>query len=169
VPDRDGRAGAGSYHTLLCVVLGLWVPLGLQANDQPQRASADFELSLMLQDSEGAHSSRFAAGEPVTLVLTVRNRADAARSLSFPSAMTFDFSISRAAGGELWRRSNGRRFAQVLTDLHFAPGEAKRFVAEWEGIAADGTPAGPGSYHATAELATGAPRVVPASTSFTLK
>ena len=95
----------------------------------------------------------FAAGEPVGLVLEVRNAGTSPRRLTFPTARTHDFTVSDAGGGEIWRWSHGRLFAQMLEEIELAPGEARRFAVAWDQRSAAGAPAPPGRYRVVGSLA----------------
>jgi len=116
-------------------------------------AAAGIELRLEILDSGGGEARSFAAGEPVGLVLEVRNAGSAPRRLEFPTARTHDFAVSEAHGGEVWRWSRGRLFAQVLSEIELAPGESRRFAVAWDQRTAAGAQAPPGRYRVVGSLA----------------
>ena len=99
-----------------------------------------------MQNSDGREARDFGRIEPVTLVLTVRNRADEPRSLTLPSSQTHDFAVSAGAGDEVWRWSAGRMFAQMLTEVTLAAGESRTFSETWDQVCSDDRPAAVGPY-----------------------
>jgi hypothetical protein len=144
-----GRAEAW----LLCAagLLGLAAPCG---GAGPERAAAaGLELRLEIQDASGQGARRFAAGESIGLVLVVSNTSGAPQRLEFPTARTHDFAVADAGGREVWRWSHGRLFAQMLTQIELAPGESRRFAAEWDPRGAAAALALPGRYRVVASLA----------------
>jgi hypothetical protein len=116
-------------------------------------AAAGLELRLEVADAAGVAAARFATGAAVSLALEVRNLGDAPRRLEFATARTHDFAVIDAGGREVWRWSRGRLFAQVLSEIELAPGEARRFAAAWDQRDAAGQPAPPGRYRVEGELA----------------
>lgn len=138
---RAARAGA-----LLLLLLG-----SAPAPACGEPAASFFEVRLSLQRPGGGEATRFASGEGVVFVLAVRNASELPQSLSLPSTRTSDFAVSGASGAELWRWSDGRAFAQMLTELAFAPGEEKSFQGVWD-QRIGGAPLAPGRYLASGWL-----------------
>lgn len=64
----------------------------------------------------------YAAGEPITLTLGVKNPTDLAVTLRFTTGQRYDFVIASAAGVEVWRWSADRAFTQVLGEQTVPPG-----------------------------------------------
>jgi hypothetical protein len=89
------------------------------------------EVRLHLEREDGRAAERFVTGEPVALVLTVRNPGDQPWRLPLSSSQSHDFAIGAPDGRELWRWSAGRRFAQQLGELALGPGEERLFRATW--------------------------------------
>ncbi len=94
-----------------------------------------------------AVDARAEAGR-VELALSVENRGDEAATLVFPDAKRAEF-VARDDGGEVWRWSRGRMFAQSTGEVTLAPGEERAFEATWESPP-------PGEYRVEAELAVAA-------------
>ena len=173
---------AGLLACLLAAPAG-----GCAAREEPV-TQPDFETRLVLKNAAGEEASAFRSGETITLVVTIRNRAAAPRSLTFSSSQTHDCFIYAAApkdagvpkdaggdsggdaGGrrEVWRHSAGRMFAQVITDLTLAPGESRSFTATWNQTDAKGKPVPPGRYEAVGLVAGRAPGCRSDSVSFTI-
>jgi len=84
------------------------------------------------------------AGDAVLFVFTVANAGDETVELEFMDACTAEF-VLVADGEEVWRFTDGRAFAQVLSSDTLAPGESVTYEAEW-------TDPQPGVYTAIAEL-----------------
>ena len=107
------------------------------------------EVRLAVEREDGAEARAFAPGEPLVLVLTLRNAGAAPWRRSLPTAQTHDFAVVAPDGRELWRWSAGRMFAQMLGELVLAPGEVQSFRARWS---PEPAPA-PGSYRARGWIA----------------
>lgn len=112
----------------------------------PPTAAAPFELELRAERPAGGSAAALRAGEPVALVLRVRNTSGAVQRISCSSARTYDFAVAGPDGSELWRHSLGRMYAQMLTEIVFEPGEEKEFRATWEPASRPETRLAPGSY-----------------------
>lgn len=153
---------------LALVLLGLGPAPGC-AEDEPVRGQdADFDVRLTLAEAE-TDARVFARGQPVTLVLAVRNTGEVERTLELPSAQTCEFAVSTAKGESLWRWSHGRMFAQVLTSLRFEPGETKTYRASWDQKDAQGRMAPPGDYRAEAWVVGQPPGTVATPVGFTIE
>ncbi|ELY43224.1 BsuPI-related putative proteinase inhibitor [Natronorubrum bangense] len=80
----------------------------------------------------------------VTFVFTVTNRGPTPVELEFPDACKAEF-VVRDDGREVWRFTEGKAFAQLLTSETIPPDETATYEAEW--VAPQ-----PGGYVAVAEL-----------------
>lgn len=141
-----------------CVLLlaGLALRPSCAQPERPASAAPEVAVRLQLEGADGRPVDRFAGGEPIELVLTVRNAGDDAFRLPLSSAQSHDFAIGAMDGGELWRWSSGRRFAQQLGELALAPGEERSFRATWQ--PADPAALPPGRYRAAGWLGGGRER-----------
>ncbi|SEQ46520.1 BsuPI-related putative proteinase inhibitor [Natrinema salaciae] len=83
--------------------------------------------------------------DAVMLVFTVTNTGDEAVDLQFSDACKAEFVLEDDEGAEVWRFTEGRMFAQVLSSETIAPGEEATYEAEWSDPV-------PGEYTAVAEL-----------------
>lgn len=83
-------------------------------------------------------------GDDVHFGFTVANAGDTPIELTFQDACRADFAVIHDER-VVWRYSDDRSFAQVLSTADLQPGEAARFEAVW----ADPTP---GEYTAEATL-----------------
>jgi hypothetical protein len=81
----------------------------------------------------------YAAGEPIALMLGVRNPTDAAITLRFPTGQRYDFVIESPAGVEVWRWSTGRMFAQALGQQAVPTGWELNYNETYGGRLAPGT------------------------------
>ncbi|MCS6948055.1 MAG: BsuPI-related putative proteinase inhibitor [Steroidobacteraceae bacterium] len=119
----------------------------------PHGSGGGFDTTLVLRDSTGATRHDFRLGEPIVLELRVRNRGDWPVTLHFNDARQFDFVVFRAGSAQVaWQWSEGRAFAQVLTELRFEPRETLTFRIEWNQLTRDGRAAPPGTYEARGAL-----------------
>lgn len=79
-------------------------------------------------------------GASVTLTLTVRNPADTAIDVAFPSGQRYDFDVrDSTTGREVWRWSSSRTFVQSAQSERIPAGGALTYVESW-------TPPGKGRY-----------------------
>jgi hypothetical protein len=108
----------------------------------------DIETRLVLRGAAGKEAKEFRGREPITLVVTIRNRGDAECTLTLPTSQTHDCIVHDAGGREVWRWSAGRMFAQVLTELTLAPGASRTFTSTWDLTDRAGAPLPPGDYRA---------------------
>ncbi|NHN47336.1 hypothetical protein G9464_06965 [Halostella sp. JP-L12] len=80
----------------------------------------------------------------VQFTFTVANDGDEPVDLSFSDTLEADFAV-RDDGGEVWRFSEGRMFAQMLGSETIDPGGTATYEATWEDPA-------PGEYAVVATL-----------------
>jgi hypothetical protein len=83
-------------------------------------------------------------GSAVTFTFDVTNADDEPVGLVFPDAARADVAVTRD-GEEVWRWSEGRMVAQVVSESTLQPGESATVELAWEEPA-------PGTYTARAEL-----------------
>lgn len=96
--------------------------------------------------------------QPVRFAFTVTNTGEEPITLEFNDACKADF-VVEDDDTEQWRWSEGRMFAQVLSDLTLPPGEEETFHAAWEDP-------GSGTYTVRAELTADEP--CEATTTFSI-
>ncbi len=118
------------------------------AGGEENVAKPDFETRLALRNAAGKESSAFRGRETITIVVTLRNRGDAPRTLTLPTSQTHDCLVYAGDRKEAWRWSFGRMFAQVITELTLAPGESRAFTSTWGLTDRKGAPLPPGEYQA---------------------
>ena len=82
----------------------------------------------------------------VEFAFTVRNAGSEPVELQFSDMCKAEFVVRDPDGDrEIWRFTEGRMFAQMLSREELEPGESSTYAAEWERPR-------PGEYTATAEL-----------------
>ncbi len=151
---------------LACI---LATPAGACAARERPVPIADFETRLVLKNARGDEAREFRVGEPITFVVTIRNRADAARNLTLPTSQTHDCLVSGADHREVWRLSSGRMFAQVITEIALRPSEWRAFTATWNQADAGGRPVPPGEYDGVGLVPGGAPGCCSDAVRFTIR
>lgn len=105
-----------------------------------------FVTTLAIDDS-------FDLGEPVPMVLSVRNRLSTPATVQFPTERQSDFVVvSRSSGDVIWKGSDGKSFAPVVTEIEFAANETKTFSVTWDQTDASGQPVPAGDYEARGVL-----------------
>jgi hypothetical protein len=95
----------------------------------------------------------YAALEPVSMRLVVRNVSGRTLRLTFPTAQRFDFVVSKDRE-PVWSWSEGRSFAQSLERMTLAPGDSLVYDFTWDGKLAGGRLPRLGRYSARGVLMT---------------
>lgn len=97
------------------------------------REDLEFATALTIQDAGGQITDTFERNDQIQLVMTVRNELEVTATVEFPTARTSDFVIVREGTADVvWKWSaNQPPFTQTPSELTFAPGETKRFIAIW--------------------------------------
>lgn len=86
------------------------------------------------------------------LSFTVTNGTKDAIQYEFSSAKQFDISITDSNAKEIWRQSDGKMYAQLMTHLTLPPGRSREWTTTWRGTSSHGDPVPPGTYTVTAVL-----------------
>jgi hypothetical protein len=121
--------------------------------DNPGGGGPTFVATLQLKDSAGYPAVTFRRGDIIHFELTVRNRTASTAHLQFESGQQSDFLVVRNGfDTPLWFWSENRAFAQVSTEISFAPLESRVFSVEWNQQRLDGTALDMGSYEARGVL-----------------
>ena len=131
-----------TLHFASCILIEAWT-----SASQAHAEHYDKIIRLSLTSSKPAYSN----GEPVELSLTVTNVTKEPVTLTFRSAKQYDFLIKKD-GQELWRWSEGKMFAMVLTHLKLNPEETKIFRVVWPQTDKTNHQVNPGSYEAVGIL-----------------
>ena len=168
-PRRAPNAVLRGTPRLFLLACLLAAPAGSCAAQEKHVTKPDFETRIVLKNSAGAEAREFATGAPITLVVTLRNQAAAARKLTLSTSQTHDCIVSDAGHKAVWRFSAGRMFAQVITDLTLEPGESRSFTLTWDQTDAKGKPVPPGDYEAVGLVPGGAPGCRSESSPFTIR
>jgi hypothetical protein len=108
-----------------------------------------FTSTLALRDVSGMESASFVFGEPIRLDFEIRNRSMGTVYVQFDDAQIYDFVVVDAGTSRVrWQWSDGQAFAQVATEVAFAPDATKSLSVAWNGALSDGTQLPTGSYQA---------------------
>lgn len=73
----------------------------------------------------------YRVGTTITVKYTITNLTDKPLVLTFPSAQQYDWTITNAEGNLIYRWSDGRAFAQVITQLTIPAGASEGFESSW--------------------------------------
>lgn len=117
--------------------------------------SPDFVTELQLQDSGGQITDTFDQGQPITLVLRVRNRLNSSATVEFSDARTYDFVVVNENSSTVlwkWSTANGPSTTQPASPLEFAPYETKTFTFTWDQRDDEGFQLARGNYEARGVL-----------------
>ena len=87
-------------------------------------------------------------GETVNITFTISNESNVFQKLTFNTAQTYDFVIFNIAKNDLgfYRWSQGKMFAQVITEINLEPDEVKIFKEQWNQKSNSGSPVSAGTY-----------------------
>jgi hypothetical protein len=112
-----------------------------------------FATTLAIRDSSGTPTAIFDRGEPIELVLSVRNRLGTPATVEFPTSRQSDFVVlSRASGDLVWKWSDGKSFTLAPTEIEFAANETKTFSVIWDQTDSSGQLVPSGDYEARGVL-----------------
>ena len=165
MPARTSRWPGAAFGVLLWLVLATPGPVVGDENV----AASDFETRLVLKNTAGKESVEFRGRESITFAVTIHNRSDAVRTLTLPSSQTHECIVFSGKSEEVWRWSAGRRFAQVITELSFAPGESHSFTSTWDLTDRKGAPLPPGDYRVVGLVPGRAPGLRSDAVAFTIR
>ena len=73
----------------------------------------------------------YRVGTTITVKYTITNLTDKPLVLTFPSAQQYDWTITNAEGNLIYQWSDGRAFAQVITQLTVPAGASDSFESSW--------------------------------------
>jgi len=108
-----------------------------------------FSTRLVLRDVNNVVTDNFVFGEPIRFDVTIENLTNREIRVQFPDAQTYDFLVADNSSLQIrWQWADGRSFAQVATEIVFAPYTSKIYTFVWNGVLADGTHLRPGGYQA---------------------
>ena len=73
----------------------------------------------------------YRVGTTITVKYTLTNLTDKPRVLTFPTTQQYDWTVTDAEGNLVYRWSDGRAFAQVVTQLTIPVGTSDGFESSW--------------------------------------
>jgi hypothetical protein len=120
--------------------------LALPAMVCSETSENGIELRVDVVDAEGQDVSTFASGEAIHLGLQLTNHSDNRVSLPFSSSKTYDLIVLGPDGREVWRLSQGRMYAQMLSQLDLEPGDSEHFEAACDPTRGGAPALAPGRY-----------------------
>lgn len=92
-----------------------------------------FVAELTLQDKDGKTTTSFTRDQPITMILTVRNRLNTAATIEFTDGRQEDFVVVRENSDTVvWQWSKDQTFGTTATELNFTAGETKTFTRSWD-------------------------------------
>jgi hypothetical protein len=137
---------AGAQYSCSSDGNGLITNRDLDSGDGPT-----FSTTLILRDSAGAETYRFARTELITFELTVRNRTDQPVTLQMPSTASAEFfTFNEGGSSPRWRSNEGQASPAVIV---FQANETRVFELDWTQELRDGTFLSLGRYEARGVLA----------------
>lgn len=108
---------------MVLVVGGCARPPGVSDGDgEDATMSGDLAASMEVKVSE----------DGVRLGLHVTNTTTRTMDLTFPTSQRYDFVVTRASGGEVWRWSEGMSFLQAISRASLAANESWDMEAVWD-------------------------------------
>lgn len=123
-------------------------------SDDRNGEEPSFVTQLTLRNLDGEITDSFERGEPITMVLTVRNRLRTSASVDFTTTRTSDFVVVREnTDNVVWQWSAGQLpFPTRPTTLDFAAGETKTFTVTWTQVDNNDAQVRAGTYEARGVL-----------------
>lgn len=95
--------------------------LGVLAFGSAAAGLADLRLAVRTD------KNAYAAGEAITLTITLENRGGDAVTLEFPTAQRYDVVVSDGEAREVWRWSAGQMFAQGIGQETLGGGQSRTY------------------------------------------
>lgn len=144
---KNGRMGWRRVLPLAAFVLAAGLAMNVACKSESLLQGCSATLS--------ADKAEYAKGEPVRLQLTLVNDEDDLVTLTFSSSQIYDFWAQDAAGSEVWRWSDSRVFAAVITHVDLMPGASAVYAEIWDQLKGDkaAVPAGTYTIHARVLIA----------------
>jgi len=90
----------------------------------------------------------YLTGEPVRISLFKLNISPRSIMLTYPTTQRFDFSVT-GPGGEVWRWSHDKVFAQFVEFTTLLPGQSVSYTEIWPQVNFQGARVPPGIYRVT--------------------
>jgi hypothetical protein len=119
----------------------------------PARTTLSFATELDLLDDAGQSKRVFAAGAPIHMILTVRNRLPEIVQVDLATSRTYDFIVVRENTDTIiWQWSNAYPEQHTPTTVTFGAGETQTFEAIWSQLDNSGEPVRRGGYEARGAL-----------------
>lgn len=116
----------------------------------PSARSGDgFTVSLNVSPSATTPGSR------VRFTLTVKNDSGDLRTFTLPTAQEYEFIVYLKSGGQLWRWSSGKMFAQARKKQVISAGGSREFSVDWS------APSGKGGSYQVEGFYMGLPKLRP--------
>jgi hypothetical protein len=135
-----------------------------------ESAQVAFSSELELRNATGSPTDTFAVGEPIEMVLRVRNESDLTQSVSLPTSQVFDFEVGDPSdGSRIWHWSHDMAFATVVTEVVFDAAETKEFSVVWDQSTNAGSPIPKGAYEAVGLVPSPEPGLRSAVVPFTIR
>jgi hypothetical protein len=106
--------------------------LGGCNHENNTNSTSEVDVTIKTLDKFGQVSTSFVQGDEINIVLSIKNISPDRQTLSFPSSKQYDFVIKDNSGAEVWRWSNGKVFAAVISSYDIASGETKTFSYQWD-------------------------------------
>jgi len=130
----------------------------------------NFTSSLVVKDRMGQQVTRFSAGETVFFEATVTNSSSEAVTVTKPNGCgQISFDAFKSTAQLDWSSLTGAACTAALENVTYAPGETKRFTAQWNQSLCQGQQASVGQYTVRMQDSTQCFRRTNRSTSFTLQ
>jgi len=119
----------------------------------PPHTALSFSTELDLKNDAGQSRRTFAAGTPVHMILTVRNRLPETVQVDLATSRTYDFIVVRENTDTIiWQWSNAYPEQRTPTTITFGPGETQTFEVIWNQVDNAGQPVPRGGYEARGAL-----------------
>lgn len=123
-------------------------------DDRRSGDDLSFVTDLTLQDRNGKSTTSFNREEPITLIMTVRNRLKTSATIEFDTGRQDDFVVLRENSDSIiWQWSKGQPpFGTSPSTLDIAAGETKTFTRTWDQLDNDRKLVRAGTYEARGAL-----------------
>jgi len=91
-----------------------------------------FVTTLAVEDANGNAASTFNSGDPITFVLSVRNRSSTSQTISFSTGQQYNFEVvDSGTATEVWSWSLTQSISPNSSSLTINAGQTQTFTGTW--------------------------------------
>ena len=130
----------------LLIISSILINCGGGDSSNNENNESAVHANLILRDKFNQEASTFIQGEEIDFYLTSNNTTNEPITLTFSDSQQYEFYITSASGGEVWRWSADKVFAQINSQLILPAQGTIEASEDWDQILLVGGSIPIGSY-----------------------